>query len=78
MPRAFARARAEGKGQNRALLSRRGVCWRSVHKGRLEAFSDGVIAILITIMVLELKLPNGSDAKAFAEILPRLCARYGS
>ena len=44
-----------------------------MHKGRLEAFSDGVIAILITIMVLELKLPNGSDAKAFAEILPRLC-----
>ena len=31
-------------------------------KGRLEAFSDGVIAIIITIMVLELKVPHGDDA----------------
>jgi uncharacterized membrane protein len=39
-------------------------------KGRLEAFSDGVIAILITIMVLELKVPHGSDFDALAPILP--------
>ena len=39
-------------------------------KGRLEAFSDGVIAILITIMVLELKLPPGSDLAALRTILP--------
>jgi uncharacterized membrane protein len=45
---------------------------RRVHKGRLEAFSDGVIAILITIMVLELKLPEGHELGAFAQILPRL------
>src|SRR4051812_26429244 len=45
-----------------------------VHKGRLEAFSDGVIAILITIMVLELKLPNGDGFSAFVQILPRLCS----
>ena len=31
-------------------------------KGRLEAFSDGVIAIIITIMVLELKTPHEADA----------------
>ena len=33
-------------------------------KTRLEAFSDGVIAILITIMVLELKIPHGDDLAA--------------
>jgi uncharacterized membrane protein len=38
-------------------------------KGRLEAFSDGVIAILITIMVLELRPPAGTD---FATLLPLL------
>ena len=30
-------------------------------KGRIEAFSDGVIAIIITIMVLELKVPHGAE-----------------
>jgi uncharacterized membrane protein len=39
-------------------------------KGRLEAFSDGVIAILITIMVLELKVPHGADLDALRPILP--------
>ncbi|RYZ61933.1 MAG: DUF1211 domain-containing protein [Proteobacteria bacterium] len=39
-------------------------------KGRLEAFSDGVIAILITIMVLELKVPHGSDLNALRPLLP--------
>ncbi|HTT70641.1 MAG TPA: TMEM175 family protein, partial [Anaeromyxobacteraceae bacterium] len=39
-------------------------------KNRLEAFSDGVIAILITIMVLELKVPRGEDLRALAPLLP--------
>ena len=39
-------------------------------KNRLEAFSDGVIAILITILVLELKVPHGSDFAALRPLLP--------
>jgi TMEM175 potassium channel family protein len=39
-------------------------------KGRLEAFSDGVIAIIITIMVLELKIPHGADWEALRSIVP--------
>jgi uncharacterized membrane protein len=39
-------------------------------KGRLEAFSDGVIAIVITILVLELKVPHGDDARALEPLLP--------
>ena len=42
--------------------------------GRLEAFSDGVLAILITIMVLELKVPHGADLAALHQLLPVLCA----
>jgi len=41
-----------------------------VNKTRLEAFSDGVIAILITIMVLELKVPHGADWAALSPLLP--------
>ncbi|HYY62053.1 MAG TPA: TMEM175 family protein [Burkholderiales bacterium] len=37
-------------------------------KGRLEAFSDGVIAVIITIMVLELKVPHSADAAALAPL----------
>jgi uncharacterized membrane protein len=39
-------------------------------KGRLEAFSDGVMAILITILVLELKVPHGADLAALRPLLP--------
>jgi uncharacterized membrane protein len=41
-------------------------------KGRLEAFSDGVIAILITIMVLELGTPEGASLAALLPIIPTL------
>src|SRR5437762_878128 len=39
-------------------------------KGRLEAFSDGVIAIIITIMVLEMKVPHGDGFGALRPLLP--------
>jgi uncharacterized membrane protein len=39
-------------------------------KGRLEAFSDGVLAIIITIMVLELKVPHGDSFHALIELTP--------
>jgi len=41
-----------------------------MEKNRLEAFSDGVLAIIITIMVLELKAPHGEDFQALAPLLP--------
>jgi uncharacterized membrane protein len=39
-------------------------------KGRLEAFSDGVMAIIITIMVLEMKVPQGADLVALRPLIP--------
>ena len=39
-------------------------------KGRLEAFSDGVIAVIITIMVLEMKVPHGADFKSLLPMVP--------
>jgi len=41
-----------------------------MHKGRLEAFSDGVIAIIITIMVLEMKVPHGEEWSALTPLIP--------
>lgn len=42
-----------------------------MNKSRLEAFSDGVIAIIITIMVLELKIPHGDDWLALQNLAPK-------
>ncbi|MER9695630.1 TMEM175 family protein [Mesorhizobium sp. M0179] len=39
-------------------------------KGRVEAFTDGVVAIIITIMVLELKVPHGEDFSALLPLWP--------
>jgi uncharacterized membrane protein len=39
-------------------------------KGRLEAFSDGVLAIIITIMVLELKIPHGTELADLKSVIP--------
>jgi uncharacterized membrane protein len=41
-----------------------------MQKGRLEAFSDGVLAIILTIMVLELKVPHGASFAALRPLLP--------
>jgi len=41
-----------------------------MRKERLEAFSDGVIAVIITIMVLELKVPRGTDWAALRPVIP--------
>ena len=45
-----------------------------MHKTRLEAFSDGVVAILITIMVLELRVPSGADFVSLRTLAPTVSA----
>ena len=45
-------------------------------KGRLEAFSDGVIAIIITIMVLELKVPHQADLAALTALWPVVLSHH--
>lgn len=52
------------------IIGRMLVC--AMQKNRLEAFSDGVLAIVITIMVLELKVPHGDDLPALKPLLPVL------
>jgi uncharacterized membrane protein len=43
-----------------------------MNKGRLEAFSDGVLAVIITIMVLEMKSPRGASLVALKPVIPVL------
>jgi uncharacterized membrane protein len=47
---------------------------RPLGKNRLEAFFDGVVAIIITIMVLEMKVPHGASFEALAPLLPVLAS----
>ena len=41
-----------------------------MNKNRLEAFSDGVLAIIITIMILEIKVPDGADFNVLQKLFP--------
>lgn len=51
-------------------MNQPGTTQRAMGKGRIEAFSDGVIAIIITIMVLELKVPHGVQLDSLQPLLP--------
>ena len=42
-----------------------------MNKSRLEAFSDGVIAIIITIMILEIKVPQGGEFQDLITVFPK-------
>lgn len=55
-----------------AALSDGGLLYnpRTMGKNRFEAFSDGVLAIIITIMVLELKVPHGESAEVLIPLIP--------
>jgi uncharacterized membrane protein len=65
------RYRARGLRRNRAgYLASQVQGINEMPKERLAAFSDGVIAIIITIMVLELKVPHGDDFEALSQLLP--------
>jgi uncharacterized membrane protein len=57
---------------SKTSIARPSLTWGfPMHKNRLEAFSDGVLAIIITIMVLEMKVPHGdASLAALAPILP--------
>jgi uncharacterized membrane protein len=43
---------------------------RTMNKGRLEAFSDGVLAVIITVMVLEMKSPHGTSLASLRPVIP--------
>ena len=55
---------------NRAAVITQAAGEAAMGKSRLEAFSDGVIAIIITIMVLEMKVPHGGSLESLRPVLP--------
>jgi hypothetical protein len=57
-----------GRVTNRVSIFEPGV---SMDKNRIEAFSDGVIAVIITIIVLEMKFPHGPEFASLVPLLPR-------
>jgi uncharacterized membrane protein len=59
---------AEGRSNDARHRDRRSGATAHMTKGRLEAFTDGVIAILITILVLELRAPHGATFEALAPL----------
>jgi uncharacterized membrane protein len=65
--------RASSAVHARKIMTRtKGDTFVAMNTSRLEAFSDGVIAILITIMVLDLRPPHGTDWTAFQTMFPSL------
>src|SRR5262245_44946459 len=64
--RGFSPERVDASMRDSAILAEP----HTMTKSRLEAFSDGVIAILITIMVLEFKVPHGADLEALRPLAP--------
>src|SRR5256885_2389589 len=68
--RKYRRAGSPGNSPPIFSLGRRTAGARDMTKGRLEAFTDGVIAVIITIMVLELKVPRDTDPKALMPLVP--------
>jgi uncharacterized membrane protein len=60
------------RAASRTLARANQGCRDAMNKTRLEAFSDGVLAIIITIMVLELKVPHGADWAALQTLWPVL------
>src|SRR5690242_20460496 len=62
--------RARGRGAARRARCAPHQGGATMGKGRIEAFSDGVLAIIITIMVLEMKVPHGESLAVLAQLWP--------
>ena len=71
MAQKFLRPRSISAGNSNVCRERNGRRrGRTMNKGRLEAFSDGVLAVIITIMVLEMKSPHGTSLASLRPVFP--------